>query len=125
MCIVDVKVIVCVSSAFYREAVCLRFMVDRSVVGCSWIELPPKTWKLRGRYGHRLLLTTRCQLEVDVAWDTFVTHAPEGEWLKVAPFRILSFDIECAGRKGQMYFYSMDISFSPSSNHTNVYKFDS
>lgn len=86
-------------------------MVDRSVVGCSWIELPPKTWKLRGRYGHRLPLTTRCQLEVDVAWDTFVTHAPEGEWLKVAPFRILSFDIECAGRKGQMYFYSTDIFF--------------
>ena len=78
----------------------IRFMVDRSVVGCSWIELPPKTWKLRGRYGHKLPLTTRCQLEVDVAWDTFVTHAPEGEWLKVAPFRILSFDIECAGRKG-------------------------
>lgn len=24
----------------------------------------------------------------------------EGEWSKVAPFRILSFDIECAGRKG-------------------------
>jgi DNA polymerase delta subunit 1 len=23
-----------------------------------------------------------------------------GEWQKIAPFRILSFDIECAGRKG-------------------------
>lgn len=25
---------------------------------------------------------------------------PEGEWSKVAPLRILSFDIECQGRKG-------------------------
>ncbi|XP_043259599.1 DNA polymerase delta catalytic subunit [Colletes gigas] len=78
----------------------IRFMVDRSVVGCSWIELPAKTWKLRRQYGHMLPLTTRCQLEVDVAWDGFISHPPEGEWSKLAPFRILSFDIECAGRKG-------------------------
>lgn len=32
--------------------------------------------------------------------DTFVSHAPDGEWSTVAPLRILSFDIECAGRKG-------------------------
>ena len=43
---------------------------------------------------------TRCQIEVDVSWEDFVSHAPEGEWAEVAPFRILSFDIECAGRKG-------------------------
>lgn len=43
---------------------------------------------------------TRCQIEVDVAWDKVISHAPEGEWADVAPFRILSFDIECAGRKG-------------------------
>lgn len=29
-----------------------------------------------------------------------ISHAPEGEWSHVAPLRILSFDIECAGRKG-------------------------
>ncbi|KAE8733567.1 DNA polymerase delta catalytic subunit [Hibiscus syriacus] len=28
-----------------------------------------------------------------------ISHAPEGEFSKMAPFRILSFDIECAGRK--------------------------
>lgn len=33
-------------------------------------------------------------------WDKFISHPPEGEWSKVAPLRILSFDIECAGRKG-------------------------
>lgn len=85
----------------------LRFMVDTTVVGCSWIELPRKSWKLRGHQGHNLPLTTRCQLEADVAWDGFIAHAPEGEWLKVAPFRILSFDIECAGRKGRLIFSSI------------------
>ncbi len=43
---------------------------------------------------------SRCQIEVDVAWNKFVSHEPEGEWSDIAPFRILSFDIECAGRKG-------------------------
>jgi DNA polymerase delta subunit 1 len=81
-----------------------RFMVDTSVVGCSWIELPAASWKLRGQNGHMLGLITRCQLEVDVAWDSFIAHAPEGEWSKVAPFRILSFDIECAGREGKFPF---------------------
>ena len=37
---------------------------------------------------------------MECAWDQFVSHVPEGDWLKVAPVRILSFDIECAGRKG-------------------------
>ena len=37
---------------------------------------------------------------MDVAWDKLISHAPEGEWSTVAPLRILSFDIECAGRKG-------------------------
>ena len=39
-------------------------------------------------------------MEVDIGWDKVISHAPEGEWSKVAPLRILSFDIECAGRKG-------------------------
>jgi len=33
-------------------------------------------------------------------YDKFISHPPEGEWSKIAPLRILSFDIECAGRKG-------------------------
>ena len=43
---------------------------------------------------------SRCQIELDVSWEDFISHAPEGEWSSIAPFRILSFDIECAGRKG-------------------------
>ena len=33
-------------------------------------------------------------------YDAFISHAPDGHWSKIAPLRILSFDIECAGRKG-------------------------
>ena len=32
--------------------------------------------------------------------DTLISHAPESTWSTIAPLRILSFDIECAGRKG-------------------------
>lgn len=33
-------------------------------------------------------------------YSDIISHHPEGEFSKMAPFRILSFDIECAGRKG-------------------------
>lgn len=33
-------------------------------------------------------------------WSDVVSHPPEGEWQRIAPLRVLSFDIECAGRKG-------------------------
>ncbi|NP_001296480.1 DNA polymerase delta catalytic subunit [Bombyx mori] len=77
----------------------IRFMVDTSIVGCSWIELPVGKWFLR-TIDSKVKPESRCQIEVDVAWNAFIFHPPEGEWSKVAPFRILSFDIECAGRKG-------------------------
>lgn len=90
----------------------IRFMVDCNVVGCNWIQLPANTYHIRHKVetlqkpfaakAERDLRppSTRCQLEVDISWEQIVSHAPEGEWSKVAPFRILSFDIECAGRKG-------------------------
>jgi DNA polymerase delta subunit 1 len=34
------------------------------------------------------------------SYKDLISHAPEGDYLKIAPLRILSFDIECAGRKG-------------------------
>ncbi|XP_011187824.1 DNA polymerase delta catalytic subunit [Zeugodacus cucurbitae] len=77
----------------------VRFMVDTHVVGCNWIELPAGTWRMRSK-NTKPMPESRCQIEVDVAYDKFISHEPEGEWSKVAPFRILSFDIECAGRKG-------------------------
>ena len=37
---------------------------------------------------------------IGLSYTDLVSHVPEGEFSKMAPFRILSFDIECAGRKG-------------------------
>ncbi|XP_072172406.1 DNA polymerase delta catalytic subunit-like [Diadema setosum] len=77
----------------------IRFMVDTDVVGCNWIEVPAGTYKLRSSSTSPGSVSS-AQIEIDVAWDRFISHPPEGCWEKVAPFRILSFDIECAGRKG-------------------------
>lgn len=77
----------------------IRFMVDTGVVGCSWIEVPRGTYTIRSK-SSKHITQSRSQLEIDVAFDKFIAHEPEGEWAKVAPFRILSFDIECAGRRG-------------------------
>lgn len=74
----------------------VRFMVDLSVVGCSWIELPPESYQIRSKDQSE----SRCQLEVDVAFNRFISYEPEGKWSNIAPLRVLSFDIECAGRKG-------------------------
>lgn len=41
-------------------------------------------------------------------YDAFISHAPEANWSKIAPLRILSFDIECAGRKGVFPDASLD-----------------
>ena len=72
----------------------LRFMVDRGVVGGNWVELPP------GAYQMRQKKASMCQYECDVMFDKVVSHPPEGQYSKLAPFRILSVDIECAGRRG-------------------------
>uniref|UniRef100_A0A6Q2Z9D7 DNA polymerase n=1 Tax=Esox lucius TaxID=8010 RepID=A0A6Q2Z9D7_ESOLU len=67
----------------------IRFMVDSGVVGCCWIELPKGTYRV-----------SLCQYEVDVGWTQLISHPAEGEYQRIAPLRVLSFDIECAGRKG-------------------------
>ncbi|KAF8141671.1 DNA polymerase family B-domain-containing protein [Boletus edulis] len=74
----------------------LRFMIDTKVVGMNWIEIPAGRYKLLSEEAKR----STCQIELNVRWDAFISHPPEGDWQKIAPLRILSFDIECAGRKG-------------------------
>ncbi|KAI9873908.1 MAG: DNA-directed DNA polymerase delta [Pleopsidium flavum] len=43
---------------------------------------------------------SNCQIEAYVHYRDLTAHHNDGEWAKMAPLRILSFDIECAGRKG-------------------------
>lgn len=49
------------------------------------------------------LQASLCQYEVDVGWQDLISHPAEGEWQRIAPLRVLSFDIECAGRKGALF----------------------
>ena len=105
----------------------VRFMVDTGVVGCSWVELPAGKYTVRNWFQNTQQQNgvtginpttgftvigggvssdvqphpqTKCQIEIDVSFEEFISHPAEGEWQKIAPLRILSFDIECKGRKG-------------------------
>lgn len=84
----------------------IRFMVDNDIVGCNWIELPAGKYRIRkesqvdDQTKDNAIKVSLAQLEVDVSWADLKSHPAEGEWQKIAPLRVLSFDIECAGRKG-------------------------
>lgn len=43
---------------------------------------------------------SNCQIEAYMHYRDLIAHPADGVWQKMAPLRILSFDIECAGRKG-------------------------
>ncbi|DBB04055.1 TPA: DNA polymerase delta catalytic subunit [Trebouxia sp. C0004] len=76
----------------------LRFMIDHDVVGGNWVELPAGHHTFQGPdHKHKL---SHCQMEAHIHCSKIISHKPEGEWQRLAPFRILSVDIECAGRKG-------------------------
>lgn len=74
----------------------LRMMIDCKITGMSWITLP------KGEYTvvDDDLKVSTCQIECSIDYRKLISHPSEGDWLKMAPLRIMSFDIECAGRKG-------------------------
>ncbi|KAK7253937.1 DNA polymerase delta subunit 1 [Aureococcus anophagefferens] len=74
----------------------LRFMIDNEIQGCNWVEAPAGAYAARSGGAKK----TRCDLEIDVVFDSLVSHAPDGPWAKLAPLRIMATDIECMGRKG-------------------------
>ncbi|KAJ9122530.1 DNA-directed DNA polymerase delta [Naganishia vaughanmartiniae] len=82
----------------------LRFMVDTRIVGMNWIEIAAGDYEIRKPNTK----VSNCQLEIDVNWKKLHSHPAEGEGANLAPLRILSFDIECAGRKGIFPEASMD-----------------
>lgn len=62
----------------------------------SWVEAPASKYKVL--YPHER--QSNCQIEAVVHYRDLIAHHNDGEWSKMAPLRVLSFDIECAGRKG-------------------------
>lgn len=57
-------------------------MVDSNIVGCNWIEIPAGKYKVRTPHMSTHMSDakpmSRCQLEIDVAWDDIISHVPEG-----------------------------------------------
>jgi len=75
----------------------LRFMIDNNIQGADWVELPAGKYSLRSEANKK----SKCSLEVDVFFNEIVAHPCDTpRWSSLAPVRILSFDIECQGRKG-------------------------
>jgi DNA polymerase delta subunit 1 len=74
----------------------LRFMIDAELVGMNWVEIPAGKYTLRQKHEQ----DSCCQYELDIHFKDIISHPPEGARSNIAPLRILSFDIECAGRKG-------------------------
>lgn len=62
----------------------------------NWIEVPAGGYRIEKADKKK----TRCQLEITLSWTAFKSHPPDDQWSRIAPLRVLSFDIECAGRKG-------------------------
>ena len=74
----------------------LRFMVDTRITGCDWVQLPAGTYTMTPESER----TSLCQIEVDINYTKIVRLGVDGDWSKIAPLRVLSFDIECSNRKG-------------------------
>ena len=75
----------------------IRFMIDSRITGMSWIKINPNHFAVREQ-SKRI---SHCQIEIDVFDWTSLNPLPlDGEGGSIAPLRILSFDIECSGRKG-------------------------
>jgi DNA polymerase delta subunit 1 len=72
----------------------LRFMIDNDYSGAPWLKIEPGKFSISKPF-------SLCQIEVDVSYADIIPLKAEGDYMKIAPFRILSFDIECQGRKGQ------------------------
>ncbi len=62
----------------------------------SWVEVQPAKYHMIPNKDRH----SNCQIEAYVHYRDLIAHPTDGEWAKMAPLRILSFDIECAGRKG-------------------------
>ncbi|KAF0266842.1 hypothetical protein FOG48_04027 [Hanseniaspora uvarum] len=84
-------------TTFDNIAYMLRLMIDLKIVGMSWLTLPKNKHKFVTKHNK----ISNCQIETLIDYKDLVVHsADDAEWSKFAPLRILSFDLECAGRPG-------------------------
>lgn len=72
----------------------LRFLVDCDIGGCNWVTVQGGQYQMCPYKG------STCQLEIQCRYPALTSHEPVGEYMAIAPLRVLSVDIECQGRKG-------------------------
>ena len=72
----------------------LRFMVDRDIVGMSWVKIE------HGKYKMSDCPISNCQIEAWCSVEDVIPLSTHGEYSKLAPLRILSIDIECSSEGG-------------------------
>ena len=76
----------------------LRFMIDNEIGGMTWVKIEKQKWQIRPKTKKETL----CQIEFDVWNFNHVECLPcEGQFSKIAPLRILSYDIECSAVAGK------------------------
>ncbi|AMD21716.1 HFL140Wp [Eremothecium sinecaudum] len=84
------------TTTYDNIAYTLRLMIDCGIVGMSWLTLPKGKYKMVAEQNK----VSTCQLEVSIDYKDLIAHPADINWSHSAPLRILSFDIECAGRVG-------------------------
>lgn len=62
----------------------------------SWVEVKAGQYNLRDDRDK----ISHAQIELNCSCHALTAFPAEGDWGKIAPLRVLSFDLECAGRKG-------------------------
>ena len=90
----------CLSNITYESNMpyALRFMIDNEFGGMSWVRIGAGNWRIR----HQSEKKSSCQIEFDVDNYNHLEGLPcEGEYSKLAPLRIMSFDIECTSEAGK------------------------
>ncbi|QPG75401.1 DNA-directed DNA polymerase delta [Brettanomyces nanus] len=74
----------------------LRLMVDCHIVGMGWLTAPKGKYTVMSSSEK----VSTSQIEININYKDLISHPSEGKYLNTAPLRIMSFDIECSGRKG-------------------------
>lgn len=75
----------------------LRFLSDVGASGGRWVEVPSGRYMLRSTDS-----ISTAQIEADADWRCLQGHKAEGEWLGLAPLRLLSLHVRTVGSEGQI-----------------------
>ncbi len=72
----------------------IRFLTDRNIPGCTWLELKAgKYFQRTNNMASHLVPESHCQIELDVHCNNIIISKEQPE--EIPPLRVLSFDLEC------------------------------